>query len=139
MSPGDTVTFCAGDPGGTVSGSPGPGYGLEIYGLYSSDPNLGLDYLHNVCLTQNVTEDTLARVISALSNSANRFRCDSHSCAAASCLAWNRLGTVTISPYDPSFAGGKIASPKGLKNNLLSMTGHFEDLLLEEALTNGHE
>ena len=130
MEPGDVMTFSCGMSG--VSGISGPVYDLEI--VRCLDPDQGPDYLHNTYLTMNVTWEDLETVLASLAQYGARHWDNIHSLSETACKAWNRLGAITVNPFDPDFAVGRMATPRGLRNNLRKLSGAREDLVLKDLL-----
>ena len=130
LEPGDVLTLGLGMTGD--ASIRGPVYNLEISRYCQGEQ--GADCLHNVFLTMEVSPEDLRTVLEDLTQSDDHYWDNIHSSVEAACTAWNRLGAITVSAYDPDFAGGRIPTPKGLRNNLRKLTGSKEDLVLKDVL-----
>ena len=130
LEPGDVLTFGLGMTGD--SAIRGPVYNLEISRYCQGEQ--GADCLHNVFLTMEVSPEDLQTVLEDLTQAGDPYWDNIHSSVEAACSAWNRLGAISVSAYDPDFAGGRIPTPRGLRNNLRKLTGAKEDLVLKDVL-----
>lgn len=144
----DSGWFGIGDGSGSSGSSGGSGgessdsgvgtengvcYNMEVY--KHLNPNIGYQYLNNTYLTEQITKDTLNKLISYCSKGSVNYWNLTHNCAEVACQAWNTISDTKVNPYNKSFLFGKVATPKGLKIYLRTILGSCENYSLANALS----
>lgn len=128
-----SIDDSVGSDGGSSDNSSGTGgeangvsYNMEIYKGYS--------YLKNTYLEEEITEEKLEKLISYCGKEAVCYWSPFHNCATVANEAWNLISDTKVSAYSSDFMLGKIATPKGFKINLRTISGHGEDFELKNAV-----
>ena len=117
---------------GTEDEANGVAYNMEVvkYVLYD------INYLANTYICEDVTEDDLEKLIAYCSKDSVSYWTPNHNCAEVACNAWNLISDVKVSAKNKSFLFGSVATPKGLKMNLRTLSNSAEDYSLADALSN---
>ena len=124
-SSGDSSASGTGDENGVC-------YNMEVYKHLNK--NIGYSYLNNTYISKDITESELRELIEYCSKGSVNYWNLVHNCAEVACKAWNLISSVRVSPYSGDFLFGKVATPKGLKINLRTITGSAENYSLANAL-----
>ena len=117
---------------GTEDEANGVAYNMEVakYVWYEND------YLANTYICEDITEDDLEELISYCSQDLVSYWTPTHNCAEVACNAWNLISDVQVSAKNKSFLLGSVATPKGLKIYLRTLSNSAEDYSLADALSN---
>ena len=117
---------------GTEDQANGVAYNMEVAKYVWN----GNDYLANTYICEDITEDDLEELISYCSQDSVSYWSLAHNCAEVACNAWNLISDVQVSAKNKSFLLGSVATPKGLKIYLRTLSNSAEDYSLADALSN---
>lgn len=124
-SSGDSTASGTGDENGVC-------YNMEVY--KHLHPNIGYSYIANTYISEDITKADLKKLIAYCSKSSVNYWNLTHNCAEVACQAWNLISDTDVNPYNSDFLWGTVATPKGLKINLRTISGSSENYSLADAL-----
>ncbi|MDD3040810.1 CFI-box-CTERM domain-containing protein [Bacteroides sp.] len=110
----------------------GVSYNMEVYKHLT--PSFGYSYLKNTYIAMEMTQDKYDDMIAHLSEDGVNKWTYTHNCTTVASETWNLISDTKVDATSWSFMLNTVATPKGLKNNLRTISGHKEDFALADAL-----
>jgi len=114
----------------------GVNYNMETAKFVSAGRPTGagvaFSYLSNTYIYEDITEETLKKLIEYLSREDVNYWSATHNCAYVAANGWNHISSTRVSAY--GLDGWHLfATPSALRDNLRKISGHNEDFQMSTA------